>query len=196
MIQLNFITFVPITIVIWSLYRLYLSKSRQDLNLIKEGVLLILILYLLILIRLTIFKFCIVIFSNPLNSYQYSILGVKGIINIVPFKEIVNLFNSESAYSFVNIKHIILNVVYFLPLGFLIPLLFEKYNDFLKVIVISASISIAIEIAQLFTILSVSDIDDIICNIIGSILGLICFKVFERLVIKFKCNSIFSKIRY
>ncbi|MEG1066977.1 MAG: VanZ family protein, partial [Erysipelotrichaceae bacterium] len=156
----------------------------------------ILVIYLLILIRLTIFKFCIVIFSNPLNSYQYNLFGLKGIINIVPFKETLKLLNNGASSTIGPNINIVLDMMYFLPLGFLMPLLFEKYNNFLRIVFISMIISIVIEIIQLFTILSVCDIDDIIFNVIGAVIGLICFKVFERIVINFKGKIVFLKIRY
>src|SRR3712207_5242261 len=91
MMHLNFITIVGLTIVVWAIFRLYLAKLRRTLDLTKEGALLILVIYFLILIRLTIFKFSIIMISSPLNSYQYTFLGVDGIINIIPFKETVNI---------------------------------------------------------------------------------------------------------
>ena len=193
--HLNFITIVGLTIVVWAIFRLYLAKLRRTLDLTKEGALLILVIYFLILIRLTIFKFSIIMISSPLNSYQYTFLGVDGIINIIPFKETVNILRDEIHNNRI-IKGIILNVIYFIPLGFLLPLLFKKINSFLKIILISTITSSLIEIIQLFTIFSVSNIDDVIFNIIGSAIGLICFKLFEKIVKKLNIEQVIEKIRY
>ncbi|CEN75471.1 glycopeptide antibiotics resistance protein [[Clostridium] sordellii] len=195
MMHLNFITIVGLTIVVWAIFRLYLAKLRRTLDLTKEGALLILVIYFLILIRLTIFKFSIIMISSPLNSYQYTFLGVDGIINIIPFKETVNILR-DGIHNNRIIKGIILNVIYFIPLGFLLPLLFNKINSFLKIILISTITSSLIEIIQLFTIFSVSNIDDIIFNIIGSVIGLILFKLFEKIVKKLNIEQVIEKIRY
>lgn len=195
MMHLNFITIVGLTIVVWAIFRLYLAKLRRTLDLTKEGALLILVIYFLILIRLTIFKFSIIMISSPLNSYQYTFLGVDGIINIIPFKETVNILRDGINNNRI-IKGIILNVIYFIPLGFLLPLLFKKINSFLKIILISTITSSLIEIIQLFTIFSVSNIDDVIFNIIGSAIGLICFKLFEKIVKKLNIEQVIEKIRY
>lgn len=195
MMHLNFITIVGLTIVVWAIFRLYLAKLRRTLDLTKEGALLILVIYFLILIRLTIFKFSIIMISSPLNSYQYTFLGVDGIINIIPFKETVNILR-DGIHNNRIIKGIILNVIYFIPLGFLLPLLFKKVNSFLKIILISTITSSLIEIIQLFTIFSVSNIDDVIFNIIGSAIGLICFKLFEKIVKKLNIEQVIEKIRY
>ncbi|CEK38411.1 VanZ family protein [Paraclostridium sordellii] len=195
MMHLNFITIVGLTIVVWAIFRLYLAKLRRTLDLTKEGALLILVIYFLILIRLTIFKFSIIMISSPLNSYQYTFLGVDGIINIIPFKETVNILR-DGIHNNGIIKGIILNVIYFIPLGFLLPLLFKKINSFLKIILISTITSSLIEIIQLFTIFSVSNIDDVIFNIIGSAIGLICFKLFEKIVKKLNIEQVIEKIRY
>lgn len=193
--HLNFITIVGLTIVVWAIFRLYSAKLRRTLDLTKEGALLILVIYFLILIRLTIFKFSIIMISSPLNSYQYTFLGVDGIINIIPFKETVNILR-DGIHNNRIIKGIILNVIYFIPLGFLLPLLFKKVNSFLKIILISTITSSLIEIIQLFTIFSVSNIDDVIFNIIGSAIGLICFKLFEKIVKKLNIEQVIEKIRY
>lgn len=195
MMHLNFITIVGLTIVVWAIFRLYLAKLRRTLDLTKEGALLILVIYFLILIRLTIFKFSIIMISSPINSYQYTFLGVDGIINIIPFKETVNILR-DGIHNNRIIKGIILNVIYFIPLGFLLPLLFKKINSFLKIILISTITSSLIEIIQLFTIFSVSNIDDVIFNIIGSAIGLICFKLFEKIVKKLNIEQVIEKIRY
>ncbi|CEO34304.1 VanZ family protein [[Clostridium] sordellii] len=195
MMHLNFITIVGLTIVVWAIFRLYLAKLRRTLDLTKEGALLILVIYFLILIRLTIFKFSIIMISSPLNSYQYTFLGVDGIINIIPSKETVNILR-DGIHNNRIIKGIILNVIYFIPLGFLLPLLFKKINSFLKIILISTITSSLIEIIQLFTIFSVSNIDDVIFNIIGSAIGLICFKLFEKIVKKLNIEQVIEKIRY
>ncbi len=65
----------------------------------------------------------------------------------------------------------------FIPFGFIIPLLWNISNK--KVIIIGFSISLFIEIMQLFLSRG-TDIDDLILNTIGVLFGLIIFKLLNN----------------
>lgn len=65
---------------------------------------------------------------------------------------------------------IILNVFLFLPLGFLLPLVFSRIRKWYTIILISGLTSLLMEILQYFSGRSM-DINDIIFNIIGAIIG-------------------------
>ena len=65
----------------------------------------------------------------------------------------------------------------FIPLGFLIPAIWEKTRSFCMFILTASIILIAIETIQLFTLLGSMDIDDFILNIIGTIIGYLIFVV-------------------
>ena len=75
----------------------------------------------------------------------------------------------------------------FMPFGFLIPLLWNVSNK--KVIVIGFCSSLFIEFCQLFLTRG-TDVDDLILNTIGTILGLLLYKMvykkFKNFMVKFK----------
>lgn len=65
------------------------------------------------------------------------------------------------------------NILMFIPAGFLIPKLFPKLrNFFLFFLVCLVTISF-IELLQLFTLLGICDIDDLILNLLGMVMGFI-----------------------
>lgn len=102
-------------------------------------------------------------------------------INLVPFVTIDRFKNFKNmGYSMVNLVG---NIVMFIPFGYLLPLLFEKMRRFWKVLLVGFCSSCFIEFIQLFIDRSV-DIDDVMLNTIGVILGysimLICFKIFPK----------------
>jgi glycopeptide antibiotics resistance protein len=68
-------------------------------------------------------------------------------------------------------RNIILNILLFVPIGMLLPIIFKKLNKFWKVYLISFLITIFIEIFQLVTHRGVFEIDDIFNNTIGSFIG-------------------------
>ena len=75
----------------------------------------------------------------------------------------------------------------FMPFGFLIPLLWNVSNK--KVIVIGFCSSLFIEFCQLFLARG-TDVDDLILNTTGTILGLLLYKMLykksKKIMVKFK----------
>ena len=67
-------------------------------------------------------------------------------------------------------KNTLLNILLFVPLGFLLPAIWEEYDSLKKVLLIGLGLSFMIEILQIFTF-RLTDIDDLITNTAGAILG-------------------------
>jgi len=64
-----------------------------------------------------------------------------------------------------------------LPLGIYIPLLFPKLSGFFKVFIICLLTSVSIELMQLITNVRSTDIDDVILNTSGAVVGYMVYKV-------------------
>lgn len=95
-------------------------------------------------------------------------------INLVPFKSILYyLLNYHNLNYDIWFNNLFGLVIAFIPFGFLIPIIINKIKKLRNVIVVSASFSFIVEALQLITRNGVADIDDIILNVIGSILGYI-----------------------
>lgn len=99
-------------------------------------------------------------------GYYDSVIRVEE-INLIPFQ-------SEGAMTY------ILNIIMFMPLGFLLPLLWEQYEKIARVIAAGAGFSFLIEVGQLFNRRK-TDIDDLLMNVIGTILGFIICYVFHKI---------------
>lgn len=69
-----------------------------------------------------------------------------------------------------DLRNSILNVILFLPLGFLVPLFCERFRSFRAVVKLALVCSLFIELAQIFTY-RLSDINDLITNTLGALLG-------------------------
>ena len=76
-----------------------------------------------------------------------------------------------------DLRSTLLNIALFLPLGIGLPLLWKQYDSFCKTVFWESTISLCIEIAQLFTYRT-TDINDLITNVTGTILGYLVFKLF------------------
>lgn len=80
------------------------------------------------------------------------------------------------------------NVIMFIPLGFFLPAIFEKAKKFLLFLAIYTAIIISVELIQWFTLLGFCDVDDLILNVAGGVIGFILFKLFT-FAIKSKKNK-------
>lgn len=74
----------------------------------------------------------------------------------------------------------LLNIVLFIPLGLLAPIIWKKMNKLTNVIGIGFFFTMLIEISQLLNNRS-TDIDDVILNVLGAVIGFGLFKVWDRL---------------
>jgi glycopeptide antibiotics resistance protein len=96
-------------------------------------------------------------------------------VNLVPFKEVLVVHGK------IDVSEIILNVIIFVPLGIYGGVLFKRWN-FGKKLFIFFLISLIIEALQLILAVGAFDITDIITNTSGAIIGLLIFKVIEKVL--------------
>ena len=73
----------------------------------------------------------------------------------------------------------ILNAVMFTPLGFLLPACFERYRNWGRTLAAGFLTSLTVELIQLFTFRA-TDVDDLIMNTLGTILGYLLAKLILR----------------
>ena len=195
MIENNFIIISLISMALWIIYRIYNVIKNKKTNIVREIILFIFFVYFLFLLLLTIFKGGRIEFSNQFNSYMYREHGLLGIINIVPIKDTINTFMHSETGLRNSLRNVIGNILVFMPLGFFIPLLFEKFNNLKKVLKVGCLSSLAIELSQLFVGSNVCDIDDVIYNTLGALAGFICYKTFETIIKKVNLKNKLDKIR-
>ena len=113
-------------------------------------------------------------FKDRINS------GTWG-VNIYPFKTIRSYMKySGFFHTFINIMG---NIIIFMPFTFLISAIYKNFQKFYKILIISVVTSLFIEFVQFFIGRAV-DIDDVILNVIGGILGYALFKLCERMNFK------------
>ena len=67
---------------------------------------------------------------------------------------------------------IIINIVMFIPIGFLLPCCFKLYEKYRYVLITTVISSISIELLQLIFRIGLFETDDIINNVFGAMIGL------------------------
>lgn len=96
--------------------------------------------------------------------------------NLIPFKSIVQyVFGSSDVYAgkawiLNRLVNMIGNILLFLPLGLFLPLVNERFKSLRSIFLFSMAVVIIVEVVQYLTGRS-ADIDDLILNITGMILG-------------------------
>lgn len=114
--------------------------------------------------------------------YSIAVFSVVGIPTVDAFKvdfsfnliPLIDIVNSPVEY----IKNTILNIILFIPLGFLVPAIWKNYRSIKTMFFMGLSVSISIEILQIFTF-RLTDVDDLITNTTGTIIGYYISKKFS-----------------
>jgi glycopeptide antibiotics resistance protein len=100
------------------------------------------------------------------------------VLHRIQTKEKINLHPFLMFKQFqIGSTQVIGNLVMLLPLGIYIPLLFPGLSGFFRVFLICLLVSISIELMQLITNVRSTDIDDVILNTSGAVVGYIIYKL-------------------
>lgn len=148
----------------------YLKQNKKKFIFYQEFILLLFLTYILVLFELL--------------TYQ-DIVTFETRTNFIPFREILRYdFGTYGFY-----KQVIGNILLFLPFGFFVSK-FIKINKIGSMFLVSLFASSVIETVQYY-IGRCFDIDDIILNVAGGILGFLLFIGLDA--IKKKLPSLFQK---
>lgn len=106
--------------------------------------------------------------TGEMQEYRY---------NLVLFKEIKRFWNYRKQLGmFATVTNLLGNVLIFLPFGFFMAMA-SKYRSFLSTVIYSLALSLTVEVSQLFMKVGCFDVDDLLLNTIGGMLGFITFAV-------------------
>lgn len=115
------------------------------------------------------------------NNYRGQTTDVS--YNIIFFKTILNYIQNSNHIGFdVLLYNLVGNVAAFMPLGFLLPLAFRRFNA-VKTYLVAFTLIFLAEVLQLVSRRGVFDVDDLLLNMLGSIIG---YGIYRLLCILFK----------
>jgi len=107
-------------------------------------------------------------------------------LNLVPFKTIRNYMKAleiGNVSETVVRNNLIGNFLLFLPMGYFLPII-TKARNFLLIEIKVLILIVLVEVIQLITGLGSFDIDDIILNLTGSIIGYVIFSITNKFIKK------------
>ena len=97
-------------------------------------------------------------------------------LNLVPFRWIFETYTMGFSRM---MSQVISNMLMFVPLGFLLPVVFKNFRSAFKTTLLVFLFSFSIEAIQYFIGRS-ADIDDLILNTLGGIIGYGIFLLFDK----------------
>lgn len=104
------------------------------------------------------------------SCYLTAVYVLVGLPNITYFRPELNLNLIPVLGLIDDWKNAILNILLFVPLGILLPILWHKFRAQKRTVLFGFGMSLAIEILQIFTF-RVTDINDLLTNTCGTLLG-------------------------
>jgi len=143
----------------------------------KITLILLLCLYLAILSKLILFKY--IPLSEIINHFNFTYDEYHWRSNnFVPFKTInFYLFLADINLN-IRIVNLAGNIIGFVPFGCILPLLAKKFQKLSTVTISTFCLSLTFELMQLIFEFGSFDVDDLILNTVGGILGYLPIKLF------------------
>ena len=118
-----------------------------------------------------------VIFGGLFIAYVLMVFGVTFLSRGAHFQGSMNthfLSSYREAWNSFNLRSwqfIILNIFMFVPFGFLLPLLQERFHKIYNTLIAALLFTIFIELIQLKTGVGIFELDDIFNNVLGALIG-------------------------
>ena len=126
-------------------------------------------------IKVIFYLYIIVIFYFVLLSERYGRdTGYDtSHVNLVLFKEI----NRFWTYTEAVVTNLFGNIFAFSPFGFMIPIVINKKKAFFRAVFATSFFSLVIETSQLIMKVGVFDVDDLLMNTVGGLIGYMIYRV-------------------
>jgi len=162
------IPFVPTEIAfaaLWLVLRIAVWLRQKRIDWKREALLLLMYVNLAVLLRLTFFPMGRVNGRvQPLVLYTAAVYPFR--INWIPLVRLRDFARKQDL-----LLNVVGNAVMFIPSGIILPVVYPRLNRFWKVLLAGIGLSLVIELLQLPFSVRASDVDDLLLNTLGAILG-------------------------
>lgn len=144
----------------------------------RKYVKIIFVVYLILVIKVIIFKYPIEHLKAIAATWEKGVI-LEGLdtANFTLFKTIRMYI--DYSYMLNSFENLVGNVVVFIPFGFLIPYVLKRGRNFFVMLINAFLFVLGIEVFQLFSAFGAFDVDDILLNCVGAILGYFAYLAYE-----------------
>lgn len=116
--------------------------------------------------------------SHIQEEYAYNLVPFKEIRRFIVYRRVVG---TQSFF-----LNIVGNIVGFMPCGFFLPVISRRSRRWFNTVLLSFLFSLSIETVQLVFKVGSFDVDDMILNTLGGMLGYILYKIVQHIRIRRK----------
>ena len=111
--------------------------------------------------------------------------AMRGSMNLIPFYTIGNYWKVVSRWEFTPLfRHCFINlggnIFLFIPIGYFLPRLWPILRKFFPFLLTCVMAIVLVELLQLVTLLGSLDIDDLILNLFGMLVGYLIFVISKK----------------
>ena len=158
---------------------------KSFFRIIKKYSPIIFVIYLCVLFLVLVMKFPQMnMFYDIIDRWKTGVkLGFADKPNFIPFKTITAYVGNVQTINDWFGKNLAVNIIMFMPCGFLTPL-FLKRNRIWHIIVLGIIVSVIVEMLQAVLGVGTVDIDDVILNTTGLLLGFGIYKLIYSVALK------------
>jgi glycopeptide antibiotics resistance protein len=192
--QFVFIIGIPILIIMEVIRYKKARRSKTKFLNHRETLIIVLFIYVMGLISVTLLPF-------------YSHVSIKPTANLIPvFNTIKDISTIPVTMKTFMIKFWIINIfgnlILLAPLAAIAPMIFKKFRNFKATAILCLLVSVSIEFLQYLSMFCGNyrsvDIDDIILNTLGSMIGFGIYKLYINIISKskYKFQSICKEESY
>lgn len=156
------------------------EKSKKQ-NILKF----IFFFYLLVLVRIVIFKYPLGNYVEIVRHWSPDVFW-QGLdhSNFTLFKTIRMYITYWGRIN--SFENLVGNIAIFVPFGLLYPVTFEKGKSFIRLCLTSLAVILGLELVQMRTNFGAFDVDDILLNFVGAMLGYVLFLLLDKVFSKKK----------
>ena len=163
MIEITYLQLVLIVTVVWMIARLLVAKKNGAFSIKRELQMLLVYICLVVIFRFVYFEFELV--DGKIQPLQIGVgEDIDSMISLKPFYFLVDRYDGW-------LINIIGNIAMFIPVGIVWPICFKQLDTFKKTVLAGAGFTFLIELTQLLCVGRHSDIDDLILNTAGVVIG-------------------------
>lgn len=158
-----------------------MSDAKKTVN-GSLGLKILFVLYLLLVIKLLVFKYPYAELKAIMDTWESGVIweGLDS-ANFTLFKTIKMYIHY--AYKLNSFENLVGNVVVFLPFGYFLPRVCRWARHWIMLLGSAFFFSLGIELFQLFSAFGAFDVDDLLLNVAGALIGywihLMSIKIFQ-----------------
>ena len=157
-----------------------MNSKTQNRNtyILTVMVILVFIAYVAVLVKITLIKGTTL--PRIVQNLQAGRAPLRA-LNLVPFQTIRDYIQFSSEMGFLRwFSNLAGNLFIFVPLGLYLPILFSSMRKFFRALLVIMAVSISLEALQYLFATGSTDIDDLLLNTLGGILGFGLFSCIAR----------------